>query len=128
MVAASFDGPTPTDQIVSSAVMNARVVTVSGVTWTFFTSSHAFRCGGEEGWDHYRLGHPTAEVLADSTPLNVQSGHSEVSQGPSCAPLELGDEDRPPSLVLLLLCCFQESLPSFSKGKGRRRVPTNGRG
>ena len=79
-----------TDQIVSSAVMNARVVTVSGVTWTFFTSSHAFRCGGEEGWDHYRLGHPAAEVLADS----LQSGHSEVSQGPSCAPLGLGSLKR----------------------------------
>ena len=45
--------------------MNARVVPVSGVPWTFFTSSHAFRCGGEEGWDHYRLGHPAAEVLAE---------------------------------------------------------------
>ena len=67
-----------TDQTVSSSVMNARVVTVSGVTWTFFTASHAFRCGGEEGWDHYRLGHPAAEVLADSPPLNVQSGHSKV--------------------------------------------------
>ena len=93
-MAAAFDGPTPTDQIVSSAVMNARVVTVSGVTWTFFTSSHAFRCGGEEGWDHYRQGHPAAEVLADSPPLNVQSGHSEVSQGPSCAPLGLGSLKR----------------------------------
>ena len=74
--------------------MNARVVPVSGVPWTFFTSSHAFRCGGEEGWDHYRLGHPAAEVLADSTPLNVQSGHSEVSQGPSCAPLGQGSLKR----------------------------------
>ena len=67
---------------------------MSGVPWTFSTSFDAFRCGGEEGWDHYRLGHPAAEVLADSTPLNVQSGQSEVSQGPSCAPLGQGSLKR----------------------------------
>ena len=60
-----------TDQTVGSSVMNARVVTVSGVTWTSFTSSHTFK-----GWDRYRLGHPAVEVLAEVPPLNVQSGHS----------------------------------------------------
>ena len=68
-----------TDQTVSSSVMNARVVTVSGVTWRPSSLLPTLLgVGGEEGWDHYRLGHPAAEVLADSPPLNVQSGHSEV--------------------------------------------------
>ena len=82
-MAAAFDGPTPTDQIVSSAVMNARVVTVSGVTWTFFTSSHAFRCGGEEGWDHYRLGHPPAHHQPNL--LLYRHGHDQ----PTPEPLQL---------------------------------------
>ena len=78
-----------TDQTVGSSVMNARVVTVSGVTWTSFLCSHAFgyMCHLEE-WDRYRLGHPAVEVLADAPRLNVQSGHSKVlHQGSGCAAL-----------------------------------------
>ena len=45
------------DQSVGSSVMKTRVVTVSGVTWTFSEVSHSFGCGTMEEWDRYRLGH-----------------------------------------------------------------------
>ena len=73
-----------TDQTVGSSVMNARVVTVSRVTWTSFP--HFRGVGVGKGWDRYRLGHPAVEVLALVPPLNVQSGRSKVlHQGSSCA-------------------------------------------
>ena len=73
-----------TDQTVGSSVMKARVVTVSGVTWTFSEVSHSFGCG-----DH----------LAGTPWLNVQSGHSKaLIQGSSCAALgphpEKGEDIR----------------------------------
>ena len=40
-------------------VMKARVITVSGVTWTSFASSYTVVVWGLEGWDRYRLGPPS---------------------------------------------------------------------
>ena len=51
-----------TDQTVGSSVMNARVVTVSGVTSPPYYL---------EEWDRCRLGHPAVEVLAEAPRLNV---------------------------------------------------------
>ena len=84
-----------TDQTVGSSVMKARVVTVSGVTWTFSEVSHNFGCG-----DHrYRLGHRAVGVLAGTPWLNVRSGHSKpLIQGSNCAALgphpEKGEDIR----------------------------------
>ena len=51
--------------------------TVSGVTWTSFTSSH-LGCGGWEGVGSLSTGSPSGGGLAQVLPLNVQSGHSKV--------------------------------------------------
>ena len=69
-----------TDQTVGSSVMKARVVTVSGVTWTssFLTLSGVKTM---EEWDRYRLGHRAVGVLARSPRLNVQSGPSGPKPG-----------------------------------------------
>ena len=49
-----------TDQTVGSSVMKARVVTVSGVTWTSFTSSYTLSwCGGWEGVGSLSTGSPS---------------------------------------------------------------------
>ena len=88
-----------TDQTVGSSVMKARVVTVSGVTWTFSEVSHNFGVGTMEEWDRYRLAHRAVGVLAGTPWLNVQSGHSKaLIQGSSCAALgphpEKGEDIR----------------------------------
>ena len=56
-----------TDQTVGSSVMNARVVTVSGVTWTSFTSSPTFGCGGWEGVGSLSTGSPCGGGSGTST-------------------------------------------------------------
>ena len=56
-----------TDQTVGSSVMNARVVTVSGVTWTSFTSSHTFGCGCWEGVGSLSTGSPSGGGSGRST-------------------------------------------------------------
>ena len=77
-----------TDQTVGSSVMNARVVTVSGVTGPPSLLPTLSGVGVGKGWDRYRLGHPAVEVLAEVPLLNAQSGHSKVPhQGSSCAAL-----------------------------------------
>ena len=91
-----------TDQTVGSSVMKARVVTVSGVTWTFSEVSRFLTVsvvGTMEEWDRYRLGHRAVGVLAGTPRLNVQSGHSKgLMQGSSCAALgphpEKGEDIR----------------------------------
>ena len=81
-----------TDQTVGSSVMKARVVTVSGVTWTFSKVSHSFGCGDHGGVGSLSTGLRTPR-------LNVQSGHSKaLNQGSSCAALgphpEKGEDIR----------------------------------
>ena len=88
-----------TDQTVGSSVMKARVVTVSGVTWTSLRFLTVSVVGTMEEWDRYRLGHRAVGVLAGTPRPNVQSGHSKaLIQGSSCAALgphpEKGEDIR----------------------------------
>ena len=56
-----------TDQTVSSSVMNARVVTVSGVTWTSFVCSHAFEYVSHGGVGSLSTGSPSGRGSGRST-------------------------------------------------------------
>ena len=79
-------------------MIKARVVTASGVTWTFSEASHSFGCGDHGGVGSLSTGSPVT-VLAGTPRLNVQSGHSKaLIQGSSCAALgphlEKGEDIR----------------------------------
>ena len=57
-----------TDQTVGSSVMKARVVTVSGVTWTFSEVSHSFGCGDHGGVGSLSTGSPSGRGSGRNTP------------------------------------------------------------
>ena len=56
-----------TDQTVGSSVTNARVVTVSGVTWTSFVCSHAFGYVSHGGVGSLSTGSPSGRGSGRST-------------------------------------------------------------
>ena len=56
-----------TDQTVGSSVMKARVVTVSGVTWTFSVVSHSFGCGDHGGVGSLSTGSPSGRGSGRNT-------------------------------------------------------------
>ena len=56
-----------TDQTVGSSVTNARVVTVSGVTWTSFLCSHAFGYVSHGGVGSLSTGSPSGRGSGRST-------------------------------------------------------------
>ena len=56
-----------TDQTVGSSVTNARLVTVSGVTWTSFVCSHAFGYVSHGGVGSLSTGSPSGRGSGRST-------------------------------------------------------------
>ena len=52
---------------VGSFVMKARVVTVSGVTWTFSEVSHSFSCGDHGGVGSLSTGSPSGRGSGRNT-------------------------------------------------------------
>ena len=63
--------------LIGSSVIKARVVTVSGVTWTFSEVSHSFGCGDHGGVGSLSTGSPSGRGSGRTPWLNVQSGHSK---------------------------------------------------
>ena len=84
-----------TDQTVGSSVMKAKVVTVSGVTWTSSVVPHSFGVGTMAG--SLSSGSPSGRGSGQESRLNVQSGPSkDPNQGSSWAawgPRPLKGED-----------------------------------